>query len=371
MMEKSVLSIAIMGIRGIPARYGGFETFAEELASRLVGRGHRVTVYGRAHVMHYRKEYYKGVKLKILPTIKHKYLDTIFHTFLCILHSLFERYDVILICNAANSIFSFVPRISGKKVVVNVDGIERRRKKWSWIGKVWYFFGEIFSLIFPNKIVSDAKVIQEYYRDRYSKESEYIPYGISLEETSSQDILDKFGVKADEYFLYVSRLEPENNAHVVIKAFEMVKTSKKLIIVGDAPYAREYIHSLKQTKDERIIFTGYVFGKGYREFQTHTYCYIHATEVGGTHPALVEAMGFGNCVIANGTVENIEVLGRDGLIYSMNDAKDLAEKMQFVLNNPNLVKDLGKSARKKAESEYAWPSIVDRYETLFLDLVNS
>lgn len=357
-----------MGIRGIPANYGGFETLAEELAPRLVNKGHHVTVYGRSNVINYKGEYYKGVRLKILPTISHKYLDTVFHTLLCVLHSLFKRYDVILICNAANSVFSWIPRIFGKKVVVNVDGIERKRKKWNWLGKTWYLIGEFFSVIFPNKIVSDAQVIQKYYRKRYHKESVLIPYGAYTMKISSTDILNKIGIKPNEYFLYVSRLEPENNAHIVIKAFERVKTDKKLIIVGDAPYAQEYINSIKSTKDPRIIFTGFVFGNGYKEFQSHACCYIHATEVGGTHPALIEAMGFGNCVIANGTPENREVLGKAGLIYKKNDVEDLRKKIQFVNDNPQVISEFGEKAQKRVEKIYNWETITNKYEKLFLGL---
>jgi len=359
-----------MGIRGIPANYGGFETLAEELAPRLVNKGHNVTVYGRSNFINYKGEYYKGVRLKILPTISHKYLDTVFHAFLCIIHSLFKKYDVILICNAANSIFSFLPRLTEKKVVVNVDGIERKRKKWSWLGKLWYLCGEFFSVIFPNKIVSDARVIQEYYKKRYHKDSVFIPYGAYTEKVTSIEILEKFGVKPNEYFLYVSRLEPENNAHIVIKAFEKVKTDKKLVIVGDAPYAQEYINSLRKIKDPRIIFTGFVFGRGYKEFQSHAYCYIHATEVGGTHPALIEAMGFGNCVIANRTSENIEVLRDTGLIYEKNNVEDLKRKIQFIIDNPQVINKFGEKAQEMVKKNYNWKAIANKYENLFSEITN-
>lgn len=367
-MKKPKLNIAIMGIRGIPANYGGFETLAEELAPRLVERGHKVTVYGRSNVIDYQEEYYKGVRIKILPTVSHKYFDTVVHTFLCVLNTWFEDYDVVLICNASNGILTFVPRLTGKKVVVNVDGIERMRKKWNWLGKLWYLFGEIFSVSFPNEIISDAKVIQDYYRERYRKESTLIPYGAPKATETSTNVLEKFALSPKEYVLYVSRLEPENNAHTVIKAFERVSTDKKLVVVGDAPYAQEYIRSLKETEDPRILFTGYVFGRGYREFQSHAYCYIHATEVGGTHPALVEAMGFGNCIIANGTPENIEVVGENGLIYKRNDVEDLARKIQSVIDHPELVEAYGEKARKNADEFYNWNTITSQYENLFIKM---
>jgi len=366
------MKIAIMGIRGIPANYGGFETFAEELAPRLIKKGHQVTVYGRSNAIkkHKTGDYYREVRLVILPTVSHKYLDTFVHSFLCVVNSLFYRYDVILLCNAANSIFSFIPRLVGQKVIVNVDGIERKRKKWNWLGKVWYLLGEHFSTIFPNAIVSDARVIQNYYRDRYHKKSTFIPYGANTEKVKTIKALDKFGITPNEYILYVSRLEPENNAHVVIKAFEKVKTSFKLVIVGDAPYSSEYIKKLKATEDSRIVFTGFVFGKGYKEFQSNAYCYIHATEVGGTHPALIEAMGFGNCVVVNGTPENIEVVENSGIIYKKNDVEDLKEKIEYVIKNPEVVGIYREKAKERIRVNYSWDAVTDKYEDLFLKMIS-
>jgi len=167
----------------------------------------------------------------------------------------------------------------------------------------------------------------------------------------------------------VSRLEPENNAHRVIEAFEKVKTDKNLVIVGDAPYNQEYIAKLKATRDKRIIFTGYVFGRGYRQFQTHAYCYIQATEVGGTHPALVEAMGFANCILANDVPEHREVLGDAGIFFDVEDPEDLAKKLQRVLDQPELVERYRERARRRAAEKYSWDSITDAYEKLFRAMI--
>jgi len=366
------MKIAIMGIRGIPANYGGFETFAEELAPRLIERGCRVTVYGRSNIVSYKRKYYKGVKLVILPTISHKYLDTVVHTFLCIIHSLFCRYDIILLCNAANAIFSFIPRLTGQKVVINVDGIERKRKKWIWLGRLWYLFGEFFSILFSNEIVSDARVIQNYYWNNYHKKSIFIPYGANIEKVNTTKVLDKFSIRSNEYILYVSRLEPENNAHIVINAFKQIDTEKKMVIVGDAPYAMKYKAYLKDLAkdDSRIIFTGFIFGENYKEFQSNAYCYIHATEVGGTHPALIEAMGFGNCVIVNGTPENIEVVRNAGIIYKKNDIEDLRERIEYVIRNPEIVRMYGEKAKERIKANYSWKAVTNKYESLFLKLIN-
>lgn len=367
------MRIAIIGTRGIPANYGGFETFAEELSIRLVKNGHFVTVFGRSGYIDkkYNNRYYKNVHIKILPSVKSKYFDTISHTFLSVMNITFKKYDVILICNSANSIFSLIPRIFGKKVIVNVDGLERKRKKWNFLGKIWYLFGELFSVLFPNKIVTDAKVIQEYYKKRYHKSSIFIPYGAYVVKAPAVKTLKKFNIEPGEYFLYVSRLEPENNAHIVIKAFEQVKTDKKLVIVGDAPYAIEYIKRLKETKDSRVIFTGFVYGRGYKELQSHTYCYIHATEVGGTHPALIEAMGFGNCVIANETPENIEVVGDCGIIYEKNNILNLCEKINYVVSNPAVVKEYGMRAVERVKEGYSWDYVCSEYEKLFFELLKA
>ena len=220
------MKIAILGTRGIPANYGGFETFAEECSAGLVARGHQVTVYGRSHYVPKTLKTHRGVKLVVLPTLKWKYTDTVVHSFFSILHALFRKYDVILICNAANSIYAWMPRILGIPVVVNVDGIERLRRKWNRLGKAYYHLCEYLSTCFPNVIVTDAKVIERYYRDRYGAASVFIPYGTTTEKPEAGRYWRNLGLIPGEYFLYVSRFEPENNAHLVVKAFEKVRTSK-------------------------------------------------------------------------------------------------------------------------------------------------
>jgi glycosyltransferase involved in cell wall biosynthesis len=363
------MKIAIMGIRGIPACYGGFETLAEELSVRLVSRGHEVTVYGRSNIINYDSEYYNGVKLILLPSIPAKYFDTITHTFISVFHSFFKKFDVVLICNSANSIFSIIPRISGKKVVVHVDGIERRRKKWNIFGKIWYLLGELFSVIFPDRMITDVKTVQDYYKRIYHKTPIFIPNGANVNKCESFNMLKNYGLEPNEYFLYVDCLEPENNAHLLIKAFEKINTTKKLVILGDAPYGDKYIENLKKTKDPRIIFTGAIYGEGYKEFQSHAYCFIHTSEISGTSLALIEAMGFGNCVIVNGTPENVEVVGDCGIIYKKNDVDDLIGKINYVIDNPDIVKEYGSKAVERIKKYYSWDYVTEEYEKLFLGLL--
>ncbi len=362
------MRIAILGTRGIPASYGGFETFAEHLSTRLVARGHEVTVYCRAHYVSPRQLEYQGVRLRVLPTIRHKYFDTVVHAFLSALHAVPSRFDAALICNAANAPFASILRLAGTPVAINVDGLEHKRKKWNWLGRHYYLLAELLSTILPNVTVTDAQVIHDYYLARYNAPSTMIAYGAEVERKPDRDTVKRWRVEPNRYVLYVSRLEPENNAHLVIEAFKRVRTAFKLLIVGDAPYAHDYIQDLRERArgDKRIIFTGFVFGQDYRALQQNSYCYVHATEVGGTHPALLEAMGYGNCVLTLATPENIEAVGDAGISYA--DGYDLTEKLQRVLRDGSLVQAYRHRAQLRVKKYYDWERIVDRYEQMFAEM---
>src|ERR1051325_10676902 len=361
----SPMRIAILGTRGIPASYGGVENFSEHLFTRLVARGHEVTVYCRAHYVSPRQLEFHGVRLKVLPTIRHKYFDTVVHTFLSAFHSVSQRYDAALICNCANAPFSPVLRLAGTPVAINVDGLEHKRKKWGSLGRRYYRLAEYLSTLLPSEMVTDAQVIQDYYLARHNAPSTMIAYGSEGERRPDRELVRKWRVEPNRYVLYVSRLEPENNAHLVIEAFKKVRTAYRLLIVGDAPYAEQYINSLKASArgDKRIIFTGFVFGQDYRALQQNAYCYVHATEVGGTHPALLEAMGYGNCVLTLATPENIEVVGDAGVPYI--DEYDLAEKLKRVLRDGSLVQAYRNRAQQRIKKHYDWETGVDQYEQLF------
>jgi glycosyltransferase involved in cell wall biosynthesis len=359
------MRIAILGTRGIPASYGGFETFAEQLSTRLVARGHHVTVYCRSHYVSPRQLEYRGVHLKVLPTIRHKYLDTVLHTFVSALHATGSAYDAALICNAANAPFAPLLRAVGTPVAINVDGLEHKRKKWNRLARRYYLVAEKLSTVLPDVTVTDARVIQEYYLARYAHPTTMIAYGAEVARTHDRLAVRRWGLEPNRYVLYVSRLEPENNAHLVIEAFKRVRTPHKLVIVGDAPYAHEYIESLRRSAalDARIVFTSFVFGDAYRALQQNAYCYVHATEVGGTHPALLEAMGYGNCVLTLATPENVEVVGEAGIPYA--DAADLESKLRRVLSDGAIVNAYRQRAQQRVSVHYDWERVVDRYENLF------
>jgi glycosyltransferase involved in cell wall biosynthesis len=361
--NSSSIRIAILGTRGVPARYGGFETFAEELSTRLAARGDRVTVYCRERSP---EPLYRGVMLRYLPTIRHKYFDTIVHTFLSTLHLLARRQDVALYCNGANAVFTLLPRLAGIPVAINVDGLERKRKKWNRLARAWYLMSERLSTWFPHAVVSDARNIAEYYEKRYGKRTLFIPYGAELGKVATAEALGRLGLEAGRYFLYVSRMEPENNALLVREAFEAAPTDMKLALIGDAPYAQAYIERVRATRDPRIVMPGAVYGQGYHELTSHCFAYIHATEVGGTHPALIEAMGRGAVTLYLNTPENAEVAGGAGIPFEpgnlsamLRRALDMteAERRQWSAN-----------AIARVRERYSWDAVTDAYEALLREL---
>jgi glycosyltransferase involved in cell wall biosynthesis len=363
------MKIALLGTRGIPARYGGFETFAEELCARLAERGHDVTVYCRPNGIDHPGPSYRGVRLVVLPAIRHKYLDTLSHTFFSTLHLLFQRRQVALFCNGANAVFTLWPRLLGLPTILNVDGIERQRRKWNALARGWYWICEWLTKWFPTAVVADAEVIRKYYAETHNKATHLIAYGAPTGKVATRAILDRHGLEPGGYFLYVSRLEPENNALLVVRAFERSGVGRKLVIVGDAPYAKDYIAAVKSTKDPRILFTGAIYGEGYHELQSHCFAYIHATEIGGTHPALIEAMGRGAPVLFLDTPENREVAGEVGFAYSK-DEDNLAAAIASVagLTSEERAR-AGQASMQYAQQHYSWETVVDRYEELFRRLV--
>lgn len=367
------MRIAILGTRGVPAAYGGFETFAEELGARLVARGHEVTVYGRRHIVSPMLREHRGMRLRLLPTIRHKYLETVVHTALSVVDALPRRYDVVLICNNANAPFALIPRLSGAKVVLNVDGLEWQRGKWGAAGRLYYEACAWLSPKLPVTLVSDARVIARWYREKYGKRTVFIPYGCDGKVLPGGETLARLGLEPGRYLLYVSRLEPENNAHIVMDGYVASGIDLPLVIVGDAPYATDYIKSLREraAANPGIRMTGYLFGDGYAELQSNTALYIQATEVGGTHPALVEAMGRGACIVANDVPEHREVLGDTGHYYARNDAGNLASVIRALVDDPVGRTALGAAASARAEAMFSWDHVTDEYERLFRRLVIS
>lgn len=360
------MRLAILGTRGVPANYGGFETFAEQLGARFVDRGHRVTVYGRTAFVPASVQEYRGMAVVRLPAPRSKYMETVVHTLFAAVHAAFRQYDVIYVCNSANVPAVILLMLARKRVVLNVDGLEWQRAKWNWLGRGYYRLCAATAARLPVHVVTDAHVIQRYYQHAYGRSTAFFPYGTEVAETPNDGTLEALGLESGRYVLYVSRLEPENNAHVVLEAYRTVRTDLPIAIVGDAPYASDYISALRSTRDPRVRFLGAIYGHGYDVLRSNAAAYVQATEVGGTHPALVEAMGAGNAIAANDVPEHRETLGDAGLYYR--GSEELAARLGSILDDPQLAADLRARARARAETAFSWDYVTAEYESWLLGI---
>lgn len=367
--------LAIMGIRGIPARYGGFETLAEELAPRLADRGHEVWVYGRPHAIGPLVEEpvrgrasYRGVNLRLLRAPRTKHAETVIHTLLSAIDLRGPRPDAVLLCNAANAVTIPLLQARGARVVMHTDGLEWRRRKWGYLARRWHRLGASLAARWADELVADSRYMQHEWGCRLGVDTVFIPYGAPSGPVPTTKVLDELGLEPHRYVLYVSRFEPENNPELVIEAFSGVSTRVPLVLVGSAAYATALARRLEElaARDPRVVLAGPRYGESYAELQSHAGCYVQASEVGGTHPALVEAMGYGGRVVVNDIPEHLEVVGDAALVYEYNDAASLASKIQEMLDDPELAERLQKAARDRVRAIYNWEHVTLAYESVLL-----
>ena len=364
------MKIAILGTRGVPANYGGFETFAEELGARLVERGHRVIVYCRSGRWGSTVKSYRGMNLVHLPAIRSKGLETLSHTYLSALHSCLRRLDIVYVCNSANAPICYIPWLRGRTTVLNVDGLEWRRAKWGRLARRYYYWAARHAAGMPIEVVTDARVIQDFYREQWQRDTACFAYGTTIYERGHRsELVRELGLEPDGYVLYVSRLEPENNALLTVEGYRDVATDLPLVVVGDAPYAADYISTLERAADQRVRFLGYQFGDAYHALQANARVYVQATEVGGTHPALVEAMGHRNAVLAHDVPEHREVLGDAGEYFRFRDRADLTTRLASLLNDDDRIEELRRRAERRCRDHYSWDTVTTAYEHYFARLL--
>ncbi|MCA9669811.1 MAG: DUF1972 domain-containing protein [Myxococcales bacterium] len=362
------MKIAILGVRGIPVSYGGFEPLAERLALHLVERGHQVVVYGDKRYIDEDSPYH-GVERINFQTLRSKALEKLSGAALQALHSSWRAVDVVLMLGLSPIAFALLPRLRGCRLVANVDGLEWKRGKWGLAGRTYLKASERAAVQLCHTLVADSIGMQQYYLDEYNAPTVFIPYGADLEEPQSADsrVLAELGLAPRNYVLQICRFEPENNALWSLEEYRSVKRDLPLVIVGDAPYADAYEAKLRAAADERTVFTGRLSGERLAALRRNAMIYIHGHEVGGTNPSLLEAMAAGNCVVANDVIFNREVLGDAGIAVDRAPGR-LAETLTALLDSPELCRARGEQARARIESAYNWPAVLAQYERVLCDV---
>lgn len=358
----------MIGTRGVPASYGGFETCVEEVGKRLVRHGHDVTVYCRKSYYADRPSTYEGIKLIYLPNLRMKSLDTMSHTLLSVIHALRSSFDVLMIFNAANSLAMLVPRLWGNKIAINPDGLEWKRGKWGAVAKNYYKFSEWLSTKVADRIVADSPGIQEYYLHKYHMESTYIAYGAYLVKSTKPELIKSLGVSPGEYFLQITRFEPENNPLLTVNAFNKMNSGKKLVLVGGVPYRSSYSEMIKKEAGANVILPGAIYDKDMlRELWCNCFAYVHGNEVGGTNPALLQAMASGCFILSIDVDFNQFVLQNSG-IYFDKSVESIAEKMEWTILHAQELREYKERAKKRIEDYYSWDAIAMQYEHLFREM---
>ncbi len=366
------MKIGILGIRGLPSSYSGYETFVGELAQRLVQRGHEVTIYCRAALYDERPAEYEGMKMKYLPSLEHKFLSTLTHTALSVVHATFSGYDVILAVNAANGMFGFIPRLFGRKCVLNVDGMEWLRPKWNRIGKWVFKTSARLGTWFYNEIVTDADEMHRLYAREFGIDSTYIAYGANIETAQRPEVLAEYGLAPLGYYLIASRLIPDNNADLIVEAFVKSGSPLTLAIAGGADYAgnkieQAFLDRLKTLANERVKFLGHISKTGHiRELHCGSYAYLHGHQFGGINPSLLKALGYGNLILALDTPFNREVLdsGNFGILYEKR-VDHLSECMKEIEAKPERAEAFRRKAPDRIRERFTWDRIADEYLALF------
>jgi glycosyltransferase involved in cell wall biosynthesis len=362
------LSIALVGTRGIPARYGGFETCVEEVGKRLAARGHKVVVYCRATKDRDNSaSEFQGMQLVHLPALKRRSLETLSHTALSACHLLAHRVDVAVVFNAANAPFLPLLRVAGVPVATHVDGLEWQRAKWRGLGKRYYRLAESLAVRWSDALIADAKGIQDYYRKEFAADTTYLAYGAPILDSGAAHRLTEMDLVAKKYHLVVARFEPENHVHLIVEGYVRSSATHPLIVVGSAPYSDEYTRYVKSLADERVRFVGGVWDQELLDqLYANALIYWHGHSVGGTNPSLLRAMGAGAATNAYDVTFNREVLGEAGEYFA--DAAAIPDLIASAEEPTCDTMLRGKKAQADA-LRYDWDGVADGYEELCRNLV--
>ncbi|WP_396334224.1 DUF1972 domain-containing protein [Arthrobacter sp. lap29] len=362
------MRIALIGTRGVPARYGGFETCVEEVGRRLAERGHEVTVYCRqTNASSPPPTTYLGMNLVTLPAPRRRSLETLVHTGLSTGHLLAHRVDAAVVFNAANAPWLPVLRAAQIPVATHVDGLEWQRAKWGSAGKSYYQWAERMAVRFSNALIADAAGIQEYYATKYGAKTHLMAYGAPILGAIGSEKLRGIGLTPGKFHLLVARFEPENHVHTIVEGFSRSDAKYPLVVVGSAPYSEQYTQQIHNAADSRVRFLGGVWDQDLlNELYSHALVYWHGHSVGGTNPSLLRAMGAGAATNAFDVNFNREVLADAGQYFSTEEQiPALVTAAECAESNVAL---RGAKALARAGA-YCWDDVADSYENLCLRLV--
>ena len=362
------MRIAMIGTRGVPAAYGGFETAVEEVGWRLVDCGHEVTVYTRGSAK--REQSYRGIRIVHLPSIPQKQLETLSHTGLSTLHAVVrQRPDVAFVFNAANA--PFLPLLRARRIptALHMDGLEWKRAKWGPRGRAYYRWAEQFGVRHADALIADAPGIADYYQHQFGAPTELIRYGAPIQEQAPTQGLGQLDLRSGQFHLVVARFEPENHVLEIVEGYHRSAATRPLIVVGAAPYAAEYTREIERiaASDTRIRLLGGVYDQGLLdELYFHAYTYLHGHSVGGTNPSLLRAMGAGTAVIAYDVVFNQEVLDGQGWYFS--GPSEVSRALDAAEHDEGKVRLVGGGARLRAGEDFSWEAVTRAYEELAIRL---
>lgn len=371
-LEKRRLRVAFIGGRGVISKYSGIETYYEEVGKRLVEMGHEVTVYCRNYFTPALAEH-NGMRLVRLPTIRSKHLETVVHTLLSTMHALTQRYDVVHYHALGPALFSFIPRLFGKKTAVTVQGLDWQRKKWGRLASAVLRLGERASVRLPNGTMVVSQALQKRYREMHGIEALYVPNGGLLREQSEPRKILEWGLEPGRYVLFLGRFSPEKGCHLLVEAFEHietdVKSDVKLVMAGAASYCDEYSSELRTHASERIRMLDWVTGETLDELLTNAMIFVLPSDLEGLSLALLDAMGARLCVLTSDVPENREVVDGAGFTFQRGSAADLADRLRFLIANPAVRESAGRTARRRIEEQYQWQKVAEGIEKAYFKVM--
>ncbi len=373
---KSNLDIAMFGHKRIPSREGGIEIVVEELCTRMVNKGNRVTCYNRAGHHVSGAEYdtkaakeYKEIRLKKVPTIEKKGLAAVSSSFFAAIFTALGHYNVVHIHAEGPAFFCWIPKLFRKKVIVTVHGLDWSREKWkSGFGSKFIRQGERNAVKYADEIIVLSEGVQKYFMDTYGRKTRFIPNGVNCPEIKSAELIhEKYGLTKDSYILFLGRLVPEKGIRYLIEAFKQVKTDKKLVIAGGSSDTDEFAKELKEMAkgDDRILFTGFVQGQALEELYNNAYVYTLPSDMEGMPLSLLEAMSYGNCCLVSDIAECAEVVEDKALIFEKSNVDDLREKLQKACDEVDMVEGMKRQASDFICSKYNWDEVVERTLDLY------